>query len=541
MRWIALVGLAFVGCFVNGNNHNNVLFSEQSVNVIAETRPIIINDFVFNAIDEDSIFTDESILLNATCCGTSQGLKYVILRGGKSFASQVTSANTIYDIRDDFVLTANFTMPANCVLLFNGGRLGGAYTLYGNNTRIQASLTQLFYKNISIGGTWIVPETYPEWFLSEKESDFSGYADELQVISKKLVLTGNYVSKGFSLNPYHELEVDGVLNLKSTIYLAGFSNVKGAGMIKVNRCFAFTCDCTKGIIRRLFVSGLRIVGNNKDDGGFCSIGSFGGNNEISFSTFSGLSFYKCRYAFKGYFGGNNIEAKYESCLTTADIVGDFNNFTIQGQAPTYDDNNTSAFIIDGSYNTLRGRLWDIGSGIHQNTFVHYSNTSRNNSTDMMTFVESTNDSNGVFLVGNGMKVKMIGERPPYTFTYSNVTPLNTVSEARVMKMDNPTWISFTRINGKTEGFVDIDFETNTYFTSAICMMFISPMYAFERVEMYLDGTLYQTRFGYGLSESITLGPTDWNTFYNKNIGTHIKLRCYVPENGVRIRGTEFYV
>lgn len=533
IRWILLGTFLLLSQNVESRNHgmarNGTIKNNQS--------EIALDLEVYDAV---RIVEENNKVVSANLAA-NQGVRYIILRKDKSFGSQVTRSNSIYEIQYDYDLTEDIILPANCVLRFNGGRLGGEFTLYGNNTRLEAPLTQIFDNKISLGGTWIVPESYPEWFLSEGKTDFSEYADKLQIISNRVVLSGRYVTNGFILKAYHGLVINGMLNLNSTITLLGFCNVEGCGIIRVNHCYAFTCDNTQGVTRRIFVSGIKIVGENDNDGGFRSIGSSGGNNEIGFSTFNGLSFYKCAYGFKGFFGGNNIEAKFENCHISADIVGDFNNLTIQGQAPLYNGTNRSAFIIDGSYNTLRGRLWDIGSGTHQPLFAQYSTSSRNNSTDLMRFVESTNDSNGIFLAGNGIKVKMNNDRPHFTFTYRNIAALNAQTEAQVMKMNNPTWITINRVDVDSEGFIDIVFKTNTFFTSAIQMLFISPNYAFERVEMYIDDTLYQTRFGYGLSESITLGPTDWNTFYNKNVGTQIKLRCFVPKGGVRIRGTDFYM
>ena len=52
------------------------------------------------------------------------GMGYKILRKDATFAAQVTDENTIYEIRYDFDLNAgSVTIPAGCVLRFNGGRI----------------------------------------------------------------------------------------------------------------------------------------------------------------------------------------------------------------------------------------------------------------------------------------------------------------------------------------------------------------------------------------------------------------------------------
>lgn len=53
-----------------------------------------------------------------------------------SFESQVTQANKIYVIHDDFVLSSNVTIPTNCVLEFDGGSISGTNTLNGNNAGV---------------------------------------------------------------------------------------------------------------------------------------------------------------------------------------------------------------------------------------------------------------------------------------------------------------------------------------------------------------------------------------------------------------------
>ena len=54
---------------------------------------------------------------------TSNGMGYKILRTDKTFASQVTLTNTVYEVRYDFDLNgAAITMPNKSTLLFNGGK-----------------------------------------------------------------------------------------------------------------------------------------------------------------------------------------------------------------------------------------------------------------------------------------------------------------------------------------------------------------------------------------------------------------------------------
>jgi len=90
---------------------------------------------------------------------TPDGLGYVILREDATFASQVTATNTIYEIRYDFELDDDFTMPAGCVLNFVGGSITGEDTLTFQNTAIEgnAKIT------CNIAGT-VRGQVHAEWF-----------------------------------------------------------------------------------------------------------------------------------------------------------------------------------------------------------------------------------------------------------------------------------------------------------------------------------------------------------------------------------------
>ena len=67
------------------------------------------------------------------------GMGYLVLKKNKTFAEQVTEANTIYEIRDHFNLGGNsVNIPAGCTLKFNGGDISNGSVVY-NNTEIQGN------------------------------------------------------------------------------------------------------------------------------------------------------------------------------------------------------------------------------------------------------------------------------------------------------------------------------------------------------------------------------------------------------------------
>lgn len=106
--------------------------------------------------DEDINYNSDQKLQFANRVYNTQspdGLGYTILRKNRTFAEQVTAANTIYEIKYDFNLNAaTVTLPANVTLKFNGGSLTNG-TLRGNNTTIDAADVKVF-DNITFTGTY---------------------------------------------------------------------------------------------------------------------------------------------------------------------------------------------------------------------------------------------------------------------------------------------------------------------------------------------------------------------------------------------------
>lgn len=102
---------------------------------------VVINGDVINNPDNEDI---ESVPGNAEVNvlrfknrDTSHGMGYVILRNNKTFAEQVTQANTIYEIRYNFNLNSNIvSIPENCILKFNGGSLSNG-TIRFNKTKLE--------------------------------------------------------------------------------------------------------------------------------------------------------------------------------------------------------------------------------------------------------------------------------------------------------------------------------------------------------------------------------------------------------------------
>lgn len=95
-------------------------------------------------------------------------------------------ANTKFVIKWDYVLKSDITIPANCILEFDGGSVNGAYTITGQNTGIEAGLVKIFGTYITLTGTWNVVEAYPEWFGAKGDGVTDDYIPVQKVLDSGL-------------------------------------------------------------------------------------------------------------------------------------------------------------------------------------------------------------------------------------------------------------------------------------------------------------------------------------------------------------------
>jgi len=83
------------------------------------------------------------------------GMGYLVLKKNKTFAEQVTEANTIYEIRYNFNLgSSSFTIPSGCELRFNGGSIyNGSITFNATKiTGMPSFVGCTYFRDISIDG-----------------------------------------------------------------------------------------------------------------------------------------------------------------------------------------------------------------------------------------------------------------------------------------------------------------------------------------------------------------------------------------------------
>lgn len=93
--------------------------------------------------------------------------------------SRFSKANVIYKITNDVCLYGGvLTMPANCILDFQGGKFIDGY-IVGNNTKIIAGINQIF-DYVQLSGTFDVDNSYPEWFGAVPNSSTTNCTQAIQ-------------------------------------------------------------------------------------------------------------------------------------------------------------------------------------------------------------------------------------------------------------------------------------------------------------------------------------------------------------------------
>lgn len=113
---------------------------------------------------------------NQTANSTTGKMGYKVLDPTKTFAEQVTSENTIYEIRDVFDLNnGSVTIPVGSKLRFEGGRIVNG-TINGNKTIIGAEPYKIFDTNTTLAGTFLNDCIYTEWFGAKADGVTDNFA-----------------------------------------------------------------------------------------------------------------------------------------------------------------------------------------------------------------------------------------------------------------------------------------------------------------------------------------------------------------------------
>lgn len=136
---------------------------QEIINDIKDWVNSYISDLISTAVTNATKLNPEDLSKNSegeiqlTDRDSTNGMGYVILRKNKTFAEQVTKKNTIYEIRYDYDLDGGeVTIPANCVLKFNGGCISNGTFSLTNTLLLPLGLSVRDYilEGVSITGNY---------------------------------------------------------------------------------------------------------------------------------------------------------------------------------------------------------------------------------------------------------------------------------------------------------------------------------------------------------------------------------------------------
>lgn len=136
--------------------------------------------------------------------------------------SRVPNTNTIFVIEYDFILGEDITVPANCVLEFDGGKISNR-TIIGNNTLLKGEVKAY----VALEGTFANEEMCMNWFLSDTtESIHTVCNNIINVLSDAVTGENLYRNCILSIN-------GGTYNLSDTIYLRPFCKLRANGAVLI--------------------------------------------------------------------------------------------------------------------------------------------------------------------------------------------------------------------------------------------------------------------------------------------------------------------
>lgn len=228
--------------------------------VVANIKPVIYQGTINNAPDEEDL-TTENEHLKLKDRSNLNGMGYIILRKNKSFAAQVTQANTIYEIRYDYDLANDdVTIPYNCVLLFKGGSLTNG-SVKADNTYIDAAPVKVFDR-ITITGTLLNPVAFVEWYgaIGNDENDDTNAFLAAFANHARFQLIGNYNVNALVVNNKVLTGINsrttsikgGIIAEDSTIEGILFKNSEYGIILKSGNTISYNIfsSCERGITTR---------------------------------------------------------------------------------------------------------------------------------------------------------------------------------------------------------------------------------------------------------------------------------------------------
>ena len=329
---------------VNGVVEDEKSFEDAIRDQVNNYKPIVIEGNVTNAADEEDI-TSENGLLKLKDRSALNGMGYVILRKGKTFAEQITKENTIYEIRYDFDLNGEeVNIFSNCLLKFKGGKIKNG-TIKGRLNIISDDDDIL--ENISINGSfknsvnysWIRNSPFIIEYLRHSRTVVNVYDITL---TEDLDFTGLHINhKGvIYLNNYNLLIGGGSTNnllgdlsefkshneqLFDTIKISKYSS-QGGGVVQVRGLSSTTLSIN------YIVAELQLICTSKQ--------SYIGYNIFNFATASQI---RC-------LAEDNVTSGWIN--TNVFNIGRSTKFIVEDSVYMFDHNVINGGAFEGNYNII---------------------------------------------------------------------------------------------------------------------------------------------------------------------------------------------
>lgn len=290
---------------------------------VSKIKPIINQGTINNAADEEDL-TSENNLLKLKDRSTIYGMGYVILRKNKSFDEQVTNENTIYEIRYNFTLSKDITIPKNCILKFNGGSISSnSYSIVYNSTVVLGD----YFKKINCTCTGRANDELKRVIPQMYGAKGNGSADDTVAIQNALNAIYNY---GIVYIPGGEYKLTNTLTIPSTWKNSRLYSDGNAKLIAAhnNDCLVFNQDNNENgniIIDNLIIEGPNPAFHSLSD--FTSTGAGLKLTKVYHNKFSKLKISGFKYGIELINGiGNRFN---EDCYPRFNEVGIY----IHGSAP----------------------------------------------------------------------------------------------------------------------------------------------------------------------------------------------------------------
>lgn len=173
----------------------------------------------------------------------------------QSMMPTATGGNTIYVITHDYILASDMTIPANCVLEFDGGSIDGNYTLTFNDTSVISSKA-CFGANLTLAGK-VLQEASPEWFIGTDADKIEKAINTFSVvklaardynITRQIIIKHSFALKGSSIpdffGNYSQSRLIGTDIINSILLIE--SNVVATYMSSTIQNVSFTCSVAQG-------------------------------------------------------------------------------------------------------------------------------------------------------------------------------------------------------------------------------------------------------------------------------------------------------